>query len=291
MTQTLAEPTTENTPSTASDSPHQESAGGGKGGWLDRLFGSGEKRETPSTATDAPVSESDDTAGDEGAPTGGAQPTQAAGAAGAPKPADEWKAPASREEHERAIQAEVDRREGKRKADEDRQLREQATRVQNDRLAELERAEEEAVNDGDLDQVRAIKAERRQILASVKQGQFVSGLIGSFDTHMLVPLLAPLPQAEQEQIVEAIQPMAPLEGRAYAVKETLTRLEKTWRADEAKKTRTRLKTDEAFLREIRASMRDEEDEPDHVPGSPSVSGGDVNSQANAALKQLIQSRR
>lgn len=289
MTQTLAEPTTPSTPSTASDSPQERGSGGG-GGWIGRLFGSGETRSAPSTTTDAPVSESDESAGDEGA-SGGTQPTQAA-ASGTPKPADEWKAPASREEHERAVQAEVDRRETKRKGDEDRQLREQATRVQNDRLAELERAEEEAVNDGDLDQVRAIKGERRQILASVRQGQFVSGLIGSFDTHMLVPLLAPLPQAEQEQIVEAIQPLPPLEGRAHAVKETLTRLEKTWRADEAKKTRARLKTDEVFLREVRASMRDDEEEAEHVPGTPSANGsGDVNSNANAALASLIRSRR
>ncbi|HXI16589.1 MAG TPA: hypothetical protein VNM48_09465 [Chloroflexota bacterium] len=290
-------------PAPATEAPSQETGGGWLGDFATRFFGSGKRAESSSPADrtpskdDAPAERDDAGATDtssasaNAAPRAGTEPATDAAPA-APSDDPDWKPAQTREEEARRIQSESDRRRAKEEREVEVRQREEAKRLQNAQLTQLERQEEEAVNDGDLDRVRDIRQSRRTIFAQLQQGQFVQSMISGFDTHMLVPLLDPLPQVEQERIVEAIQELDPLPGRKHAVEATLKALEQQWRTDERAKTRSTLKADDAFWREIRAARGQgddgDDDEPEHIAGTPAGRG---RTDPNAALAELIRSRR
>lgn len=277
-------------PQPPSAQPSQETGRRGVGDFFANLFGSGRTEESSPPAA-APASKNDP-APETGERTGDAQaqatPPETA------EPADDWAPPTSKEEEQKRIQAEADRRDERRRREEARKQREeedrqreQAKSIQNARLRQLDEQEEQAINDGDADLARQIRQERKVILAQVKQGEWVSGLMAGFDAHLLVPLLAPLPQAEQERIVEEIQELEVLPGRKVAVEKTLKALESQWRSDEATKTRQKLLTDDAFWREVRAARGFEDDEAEHVQGR---AAGAASQDANAALLAVVRGR-
>ena len=255
----------------------QERSRGPFGGLFDTFFSSSGKKQTPSTGSrDASkASEEDD-------PFPGL--SSSAPPQRIPDGEPQWTPPKTKEEFERSIQSEVDRRAEAQKQREARALSETVRASRNKELLDLEREKDEAITDGDLAKAQQLSGRQRVLLAQQRQGEWIQNTMLQFDQHTLVPLFEGLDPKDTERVVKELENMEPLPGRAHAVKEALKLHEKRIRAE----TRKKLLSDEAFLIEARGHVPDDE-EAMHLEGR-AASNGKAPSGANA-LQELILSSR
>ena len=113
------------------------------------------------------------------------------------QPASPWTAPASREEEERRVQAEVDRRAA-------RAQKQQAQQTRAQQRAVLEQQEREARQ---TDVYKATEL-REQLDAMAAQEQFVAGLVGAYDQSTLDPLVAHPPRGRARRPLAGRRPRA-----------------------------------------------------------------------------------
>ena len=224
------------------------------GSWLQRFLRPG----TPGPAEKAPE------------PASGSAPGGPSGSQETPEtePPSPWTAPASREEEERRVQAEVDRRAA-------RAQKQQAQQTRAQQRAVLEQQEREARQ---TDVYKATEL-REQLDAMAAQEQFVAGLVGAYDQSTLDPLVGALPEAERGALLQD----APtgMEGRKALVEKAVAAI----KAQGAREAEARLRKSAAFRKQVLADWRrgahgddDAPEEPELVSGTNGHrSGGDMNS--------------
>lgn len=193
----------------------------------------------------------------------GAEPKPAEKAEDGEKP---FKVFATKDEYDRAIQSEEDRRETVRKQREQAEERKRLRREDPEAYARLDEEREES------------EAE------TTEKVDFAASVINVYDGAVLDPILARLPADKRQEIVASIDSV---EARTKAVGTAIDHLLATARAEGKaegeKKARENPVVRKEVLREARGA---EDDGPDLVEaGAPSRSGGSTNDQANAFLRR------
>jgi hypothetical protein len=157
----------------------------------------------------------------------------------------------TKEELDRRVQAETDRREAKRtesaKAAEKRRLRDEDPWA----YAEQER-----------------QAEHAQTLDT--QTTNVLGLAGAtHDRYTLDPLVEQLPEADRDRILKLEGAGVGLDGRKLIVSESLKALEKHWKAEGAADAESKLRRNPAFRKQVLGELRKGAlPEPDFIGSGP-----------------------
>ena len=221
--------------------------------FMDRLVRG--NRRSGRGAPPAAASDADAGGGDEApaAPAPGDRPDDPSRTrADAAAPAGPWAPPASKEEEERRIQAEVDRRAFKAQ----RQAAEQGRRTRAQQLEGLE-AEEQQLRRTD---VYAAAQRRDEIDAMRAQDQFLSTMVQAYDRVSLDPLMLALPEAERAPILEAMPPG--MDGRKYVTETALARIKALAAADAERKLRRSPVFRKQVLAELRGDAPEDDDEPE-----------------------------
>lgn len=194
-----------------------------------------------------------------------------------PAPTDDWQPPRSREEFERAIQAEADRREAKRRKS-----------MTQEQIAALE-TQERQIRDADPYKAADLRSEADKLRdaeqAAEAQREWVAGLVQTVEGPLLTPLVEAVPEGERKALLSGA-PDDFVGRRQHIVKTALKTLERTWRADERQKATDALRRDPAFRKEVYLAGLDEEDEPDLAPAGASARNG-TGRDINSALRDLI----
>ena len=138
----------------------------------------------------------------------------------------------TQEELDRRVQAETDRREAKRAAQQQAQQRKQLRDSDPWAYVEEERKAEQA-------------AESNQSVAS-----WFQGLSSEHDRVAIDPLIETLPQAERERILKMEGAGQGLKGRKLVVTEAMKSLEKHWKAEGEKQAERKLRSNPAFRKQI-----------------------------------------
>lgn len=229
------------------DSPartrREEPPKGAAGAFVDRLFG--RRARVEEVSRDAPVAASDAP----GAPASEERP----------ETAPPWEPPTSKEEEERRIQAEVDRRAARAQ----RQQAEQGRLTRAQQLALLEQQEREA-RQTDVYQAAQL---RDQLDAHRQQEEFVHGMVRAYDAVSLDPLVLALPEGEREAFLQDVPPG--LDGRKALVERAIDRIKAHARAE----AEAKLKRSGAFRKQVLAEWRQTpaedggDDEPELVNGT------------------------
>jgi len=174
-----------------------------------------------------------------------------------PEPAAPKKLELTEEELHRRVQSEVDKRQA------------QANKAARD--AERRRLRDE-------DPWQYAEQERKAEQAQVADSQFMGQLhqIGAIhDRTTIDPLLGMLPEAERTRILNMEGAGVGLDGRKLIVNEALKTLEKEWKKGGQTEAERKLRTNEAFRKQLLAEMRGQRTpEPDLLPASPT--SGDRN---------------
>ena len=177
----------------------------------------------------------------------------------------------TQEELDRKIQAETDRREAKR-----------AAQALADRKRKLRDEDPWAYAEEDR------KAEQSQS-ANQQVGDLFANIGREHDKYTLDPLLASVPQAEQQRILALEGAGAGLDGRKLIVTEALKSLEKHWKAEGARDAEARLRKNSAFKKQLLAEMRGQTREPEFLPSGNGSSESDRN--VSDILRSQLGSRR
>src|SRR5262245_52109134 len=163
------------------------------------------------------------------------------------------------EEFQRAVQAETDRREAKRKTDTDREARRKLRDEDPWAYAEQDRkVEQQEITDGQV-------------------STLFSTIGAEHDRFTIDPVMQALPKADQQRILGLEGAGVGLEGRKLLVSEALKVLEKHWKAEGAKDAEAKLRKNPAFRKQLLSEMRGTRQEPEFLPGAtatentPSVS--------------------
>lgn len=200
----------------------------------------------------------------------------------------------------RRVQAEVDRRESKRKRDQaatDRQTREQQSRA----AQQAEQTRLDALAREDPYQFAEEALAQKE--AGARAEQFTALLRNTateFDRNLLDPVMTLLPQEDQQRIIG--QGVQGLEGRAAAMQEGLRSLYARWRAegaaaatadflksaDQNPEIRARLLANPAFRKQILAELRGSDEDPDMIESRPS-SGDRGRNDMNTFLRRATRS--
>jgi hypothetical protein len=233
----------------------------GERSWFNRLFGHTPGADTPAGKPE----QSSEPASNAPAAAASDAPQGAPGAA----PAPPWQPPNSKEEEERRIQAEVDRRAAKAQKEQSQSTREQQRQL----LIAQEREARET------DAYKAAEL-RNQLDAMTAQEQVIQGMARLWDQATLDPLVKALPEADRNAVLETAA--SGIEGRAALTADVLRRLESHWRADEAKK----LRSNPAFRKELLNTYREHgADEPELVTGTNGhPAGGSMNDWLRRAVR-------
>ena len=208
------------TPEPVSD----ESREGSSPGWWQRLFNRRPAQETPPE---------DGESGEPGGPSAALKLTQ--------------------EELDRRIQAETDRREAKRAAEQRAAERKRLRDEDPWAYAEQERQAEQAQNQ--------------------EQGlhQFFANVGLSHDRIAIDPLMEALPLKERQRIMGIEGAGQGLDGRKLVVSEAMKSLEKHWKAEGEKEAEQKLRRNPAFRKQLLAEARGQVVEPDLLPAYSSSS--------------------
>jgi hypothetical protein len=207
-----------------------------KGSWLDRVLGR-VPSEPPSEAASQPTADASGKTPD-GTPQ--EKPREAQGNA-APK------REVTDEELARLVQAEVDRREAKRKADEARQRKAELRKTDPFKYAEQEEHEE---------QLQA---------ASAQFHEWVGGIAREYDRAVLDPLVLALPEDQRKTVIEAGG--SDPDGRKAITVAAIDALKKASFAEGERAATEKLRKDPAFRKQLLLEIRGQRDEPEHIPAA------------------------
>lgn len=201
-------------PEPVSDEPKQ----GSSPGWWQRLFNR------------RPATEADADGGESGEPESASEPLRL-----------------TREELDRRIQSETDRREAK-------------------RAAEARAAERKRLRDEDP---WAYAEQDRQAEKAQETDQGLAGFFATVglehDKHSIDPLMEQLPVAERERIMKLEGAGKGLAGRKLVVQEALKSLEKHWKVEGEREAQDRLRRNPAFRKQVLAEGRGSLLEPELLP--------------------------
>lgn len=158
----------------------------------------------------------------------------------------------SQEELDKRIQAEADRRDAR-------------------RLAEQRAAQKRELRDSDpWAYVEQERNEEQAAQAGQQMDQLFANIGSQFDRTTMDPLVERLPVPERERILKMDGAGRGLDGRKLVVTESLKALEKHWRAEGAKDAETKLRRNPAFRKQVLSELRGQTAEPELLPsGSPS----------------------
>jgi hypothetical protein len=175
----------------------------------------------------------------------------------------------TREELDRRIQAETDRREAKRQ-------REDAERAERERREAIQRK----LTPGSPEYDPYAGAEEQDRLRQEEQTaeQFTSflGDIGKqHDAVTLDVITAAVPKPELERIMKLEGAGQGLDGRKLIASESLKALEKHWKAEGQRAAEQRLREDPIFRKRVFAEHRDQVDEPELLPANGAPRSGDA----------------
>jgi hypothetical protein len=178
-------------------------------------------------------------------------------------------------EFDRAVQAEVDRRNAKFQREEGERRRRAALEAQREQDRQLRENDPYAY-------AERMKQREQENEALQKQLEQTHGLLSStvtdYDRIVLDPLLTAVPAQERQKILQEISDGLP--GRGEAAIKSLKVLERHWQQQGEARARQRLMSDQSFVKEVLARYGGQRQEPEHVPAraAPGPSGGrDMNS--------------
>lgn len=281
--------------SPAPESRGSDSRGERSSGWFDRLMGRSGRAADGASSSDGTDSQ---TAGEtRQTERGTTDSTDGQGANGATTAEERYYLSKSELEKfsndqvTRRVQAEVDRREAKRKRDQavaDKQTQDQQTRA-------AQRAEQERLDAlAREDPYQFAEESLAQKQANERAEQFSTLLRNTateFDRHLLDPVMTLLPAQEQQRILG--QGVHGLEGRSAAMQEGLRTLQARWQtegsqraradllktADQDPEIRQRLLANPAVRKQLLAELRGSDEDPDVIESRPSGDRGrgDMNS--------------
>lgn len=238
------------TSSSTSSTPAQEQTAAPKESWLDRILG----RSKPSEETQPASKEKQPVASEAKAEEKKEETEQ-------PKPQGRF---VTDEELARLIQAEVDRREAK-------------------RLAEQRRAEKEQLRKSDPFKYAEVE---EQEAAAERFHQFIGTLAAEYDRAIVDPLILALPESERKSALEKAGPG--IEGRKAVAQAALDALKRHYMAEGEKQAAERLRKDPAFRKQLLVELRAERQEPDLVPALTNTAGP---VDMDTILRQAIQRKR
>ncbi|MCR4375911.1 MAG: hypothetical protein NUW22_13790 [Acidobacteria bacterium] len=182
----------------------------------------------------------------------GEDPESGAGTETPPAPA---RLQLTEEELERRVQSEVDRREAKRAAD--------ATAAERKRLRD----------EDPYGYAEAEKAREAEEAVTVQLHGVLGKAVGEYDAHTVAPLLEALPEATRAKLLA--EAPAGLVGRKALITAAVAALKA--------ETETQLRKNPAFRKQLLASVRGEEEQPDLLPAT---SGTVAARDGNAVLAGL-----
>jgi hypothetical protein len=175
----------------------------------------------------------------------------------------------TKEELDRRVQAETDRREAKRKTDAEREARRRLRDEDPWAYAEQERKAEETQN-------------------ATQNIETLFGSIGlEHDRVSIDPLVLSLPEPERARILGLEGAGRGLDGRKLIVTEALKSMEKHWRAEGAKDAEERLRKNPAFRKQILAEVRGQYPEPELLPSGAPSTGSSSSDQVNDMLRRQL----
>jgi flagellar basal body-associated protein FliL len=157
----------------------------------------------------------------------------------------------TQEEHDRAIQAEVDRREANRKKKE-----RAAERARLRETDPLEFARKDAEWEAEEQTEEEIGRRGQEVAKMVKT------IASNFDNQVIDPLVDALPEGKRSEILSKAPPQ--MEGRNFIVKEAI----KAIRADAEAAAEAKLRKNSAFRKELLRELQDGEDSPELLPATP-----------------------
>jgi hypothetical protein len=250
--------TDESAESRVSDGQPQEPKGPG---WFNRLLGRAAPAEEPE-ASEGEAGEPQ-TADDNAAP--GPKQTQPR----AEQPAQQQPAPSDPGAFARAVQAEVDRREARRKQ-------------------EAERARLKQLRDDDpyayAEETKRLEQENSQLETDNQRvSQVIRGTADAFDRAILDPLVLELPEqhALRRGLAESGGPVG-VEGRAKLAKDAIAAI----RADERARVEQRFRKDPKFRAGLFREFRGEREEPEVAPAAgPTRNGSETD--MNAVIRKAL----
>lgn len=170
----------------------------------------------------------------------------------------------TQEELDRRVQAETDRREAKRLAEQRAKAKRELRDNDPWQYAELERQEE---------QIAGGQTQMHQFLAQVGS---------EHDKVTIDPLFLSLPKAEQERILKLEGVGSGLTGRKLVVDEALKALERHWKAEGEKQAEAKLRRNQAFRKQVLAEARGQTTEPDLLPA---VSASEADHTVSSILRK------
>jgi len=181
----------------------------------------------------------------------------------------------SQAEFDRAVQAEVDRRNAKFQREEGERRRRAAI--------EAQREQDRVLRDQDpyayAERMKQREQENEVLQKQLEQTHgLLSSTVADYDRIVLDPLLTAVPAQERQKILQEIQDGLP--GRGEAAIKSLKVLERHWQQQGEARARQRLMSDQAFVKEVLARYGGQRPEPEHIPAraAPGPSGGrDMNS--------------
>lgn len=174
----------------------------------------------------------------------------------------------TKEELDRRVQAETDRREAKRQRD-------NVDRAERERREAIERKLDP--NAPEYDPYSGTE-ERDRLKSEEQAGQQFTTFLGDIgkqhDSATLDVLTAALPAPELDRIMKIEGVGVGLDGRRLLVTEGLKALEKHWRSQGAKDAEDRLRGNPIFRKQVFAEARDQVQEPELLPANGSAPNGD-----------------
>lgn len=175
-------------------------------------------------------------------------------------PQPEWQPPKTKEEFDRAVQAENDRREAKRARDAEAKAKKDQERweLDNDQPAVIERRRQE------------LAQEDQQAQTAHAASAFTADLQAKYDRAILDPLFLELPEATQQAILKS-NPFQgdTLQQRQDITKATLAALKKQYKAEGAREAEEKLRRNPTLIKQQLVDLRDESEEPVTVAGTAS----------------------
>lgn len=161
----------------------------------------------------------------------------------------------TKEELERRIQAEVDRRENERKAREARRRAQEEAEERKRRRRELR--QQDPFEFARLDEEEERAQEQQQALA-----QALTNVTQQYDTAVILPLWEAVPETARTEIAKHV-PDDPFEARSYLVKECL----KAYRQAVEQELKASLRKSPTLRKELLAELRSELEAPEVIEGS------------------------
>lgn len=241
--------------------------------WFDRLvrpFRSAPNQPQPSTAPNGDAQAAPKSSGEQPKPTETAAPKTIV-------LTEEEHAERVRREAQAMKDKELAREAEAKKREERERRRKEVSELKDNNVYKY--AEERDKLDQEEQEEARVNAEREALNTQVTT--MLKGVVQQFDDGVLKPLTDRLPLEDRQRIFNDA-PAAGLENRQYVTEKSLEFLLDQARKEGEASARAKLEKNPAFKKQLLASRREEEDEPDLAPGA--MNGGFSPNDMNSVLR-------